>query len=73
MNLAPLILTLVPLALLAFWAWMFVDMIRSEDLPGCFLAPSGGANPKSDWTIMFILLSLATALVYYTEVYRKRE
>ncbi len=73
MNINLLILTLVPLALLAFWAWMFVDMIRSDDLPGCFISLSGGADPKSDWIVMFVLLSLVTAMVYYTEIYRKRE
>ncbi len=72
MNISQLIAVLIPLPFLAFWAWMFMDMLRSDELPGCFLSVTGGGNPKSDWTAMFVLLNLATALLYYTEVYRKR-
>ncbi len=73
MTISQLIVVLVPLCLLGFWAWMFRDMLRSDDLPACFISLSGGADPRSDWTIMFVLLSLATALVYYSEVYRQRQ
>ncbi len=72
MNISQLVALLIPVPFLAFWAWMFVDMIRSANLPACFISLSGGANPRSDWTAMFIILNLATALLYYTEVYRKR-
>ncbi len=73
MNVSQLIALLIPLPFLAFWAWMFMDMLRSHELPACFLSVTGGSNPRSDWTAMFLLLNLATALLYYTEVYRKRE
>ncbi len=73
MNIGQVIVRFVPLGLLGFWAWMFVDMIRSDDLPGCFLSLTGGVDAKSDWTVMFVLLSLVTALVYFTEIYRQRE
>jgi len=72
MNIGQLITTLIPLAVLVFWAWMFADMRSSDDLPGCFISLRRGRDPRSDWTAMFVILSLVTAMMYYTEVYRSR-
>lgn len=47
---------------IAFWIWMFSDMLRHDDVPG----------NKDYWTIAFIVLSLFTAAFYYINVYRKR-
>ncbi len=38
MNISQLILTLIPLALLAFCAWMSGDRMRSDELPDYSIA-----------------------------------
>jgi hypothetical protein len=67
-----LILLLIPLSSLAFWAWMFSDMTKNDNLPQCFLTFTNGRNPSFDWTVAFIFLSIFTAIIYYVTVYRNR-
>ena len=63
---------LLPLFLLAFWAWMYWDLTNNVDLPNCYISFTGGSNPRLDWNIAFILLSGITADVYFVNVYRYR-
>ncbi len=67
---AQVVAALLPLSLFAFWAWMFWDMLRNQDLPGCFITLSRGADPRSDWTLSFLVLNVFTALFYFVNVYR---
>ncbi len=67
-----LIAVLIPLLLLAFWAWMYSNMAGNEDLPNCFITVSAGGNPRLDWNVAFILLNIVTAAYYYASVYRYR-
>jgi hypothetical protein len=67
-----LILLLLPLPLLAFWAWMFSDMTKNDNLPQCFLTFTNGRNPSFDWTVAFIFLNVFTAIFYYVTVYKNR-
>lgn len=48
---------------LAFWGWMFRDMLDNNDLP---------TSAKQTWTFVFILLNLFAAVVYYVQEYRPR-
>jgi hypothetical protein len=59
-GLIPLIVV-VPLVL--FWAWMFNDLVKNEDVPGIF---------KPYWMMAFILLNVPAAVFYYYTVYRSR-
>lgn len=59
-----LILPLIILVVgLAFWGWMFRDMMSNENLP-----PSA----KQSWTFVFILLNVFAAVIYYVQEYRIR-
>lgn len=59
-QLIPLIL-MVPL--IAFWLWMFRDMLANEDVtPG----------ERQNWTFAFIFLNVFAAAVYYGGVYKNR-
>jgi len=69
---AQLILILLPLSLLAFWAWMFSDMTKNANLPQCFITFTNGRNPSFDWTIGFVFLSVFAAIFYYVTVYKNR-
>lgn len=60
-QLIPLI---VVLPLLAFWAWMFRDMIDNRDLP---------PRAKETWTFAFIILNVFAAAIYYANVYLNRD
>lgn len=57
---APMIVLVV---CLAFWAWMFRDMIENDDLPG---------SAKQNWMFAFVLLNVFAAAIYYSTVYRNR-
>ncbi len=48
---------------LAFWAWMFRDMLSNDRLT---------TSEKNTWTWMFILLNIFGAAIYYANVYRDR-
>lgn len=58
--LAPLTVLVVGLA---FWAWMFRDMLNNDELP---------SSDKNTWTWMFLLLNVIAAMIYYANVYRNR-
>ncbi len=51
---------IVLLLCLAFWGWMFRDMIENDDLP---------SSAKENWTFVFILLNVFAAAIYYSTVY----
>ncbi len=71
-QLVQLILTLIPFLLLAFWAWMFSDMMKNNNLPECFITFTKGNDPRFDWTVVFIFLNVFAAMYYYANEYRKR-
>lgn len=68
---------LIPLAMLAgallFWGWMFRDLWANPDLP---VASERGLvwppDSKNTWTLVFIVLNLAGAVLYYFGVFRNR-
>ncbi len=68
-----LILTLIPFLLLIFWAWMFSDMLRNENLPPCFITFTNGNDPRFDWTVVFVFLNVFAAMFYYANEYRNRK
>jgi hypothetical protein len=53
---------LISLTVISFWLWMFVDMIRNDDID-----PAA----KSYWTLGFIFLSILAAGLYYLNIYRR--
>jgi hypothetical protein len=67
-----LIVTLIPLSLGIFWLWMFWDMTANDALPTCFVTFTNGSNPKLDWTMMFVVFNIFTAIFYYFNEYRHR-
>jgi hypothetical protein len=46
---------------LAFWGWMFRDMINNNRLM---------ESEKKTWLLMFLLLNVFGAAIYYVNVYR---
>ena len=71
-NMAQVLLLLIPLLLFIFWAWMFSDMIKNENLPSCFISFTGGRDARFDWTVAFVFLNIFAAIFYYTNEYRTR-
>ena len=67
-----LIPALIPLPLLIFWAWMFSEMVKNENLPPCFVTFTRGSDPKFDWTVAFVFLNIFAAVFYYVNEYRQR-
>ena len=64
---------LIPLLLIAFWAWMFNDMLHNDGIPP--YEPVGFRWPpvaKNHWIIFFIIFSIFTAVYYYFTVYREK-
>lgn len=57
-----LIVLLIPIPLLAFWAWMFWEMLKNEEIP---------PDTKYYWTLAFFFLSLIAAIYYFFTEYRK--
>jgi heme A synthase len=51
------------LTVISFWLWMFVEMIRNDDMD---------STAKNYWTVAFIFLSLFAAGLYYLNIYRRR-
>ncbi len=68
-----LILTLIPFLLLIFWAWMFSDMLKNENLLPCFITFTNGNDPRFDWTVVFIFLNFFAAMFYYVNEYSNRK
>ncbi len=62
-SLVQLIPVILLLPLLAFWAWMFRDMLNNDSLP---------SSAKNGWTFAFILLNIFAAVIYYFQQYRDR-
>ncbi len=60
-QLLPLVL-IIPL--IAFWLWMFRDMLGNDNLPG---------NLKQTWTFAFIIFNVFAAVVYYAFEYRNKQ
>jgi prolipoprotein diacylglyceryltransferase len=46
---------------LAFWGWMLRDMINNNRLTD---------SEKNTWLVMFLLLNVIGAAIYYVNVYR---
>ncbi len=61
----PLALLIIILPLLAFWLWMFNDMLNNPTLPLCYMSLSGGRNVRQDWIVAFVVLNVFTASYYY--------
>ena len=59
-QLLPLLLVI---PLIAFWIWMFRDMLNNRDLSD---------TAKSGWTIAFIFLNAFAAIFYYAYEYRNK-
>lgn len=58
-----LMILMIPLPLVAFWFWMFRDMVKND-----YLSP----KEKNDWTLSFLLLNVVAAGLYYFIEYRNR-
>lgn len=54
---------LISLTVISFWLWMFVEMIRNNDMD---------TTAKNYWTLAFIFLSVLAAGLYYLNIYRQR-
>ncbi len=61
MELEKVFATLVFLALLIFWGWMFRDFINNDSITG---------NAKYYWLAAFVALFVFGAGLYYFLVYR---
>ncbi len=63
----------VVLPLLAFWMWMFSDMINNTDLPRWpfWDVTDSDSLPsrRFNWTLAFALLNVFAAAIYYSTVY----
>lgn len=63
----------IPAALIAFWLWMFLDMLHNPSIPSSSTAgfhwPPG---TKSDWLVFFVVFSIFTAGYYCSTVYREK-
>jgi hypothetical protein len=66
-QLSPLISLIVIIPLIAFWLWMFDDMLKTDRLPGLLTN-----DARLDWMVAFILFNVFAAVVYYALVYRQR-
>lgn len=63
---------LIPFIIIAFWGWMFNDMLRNDSIPSA--EPQGLRWPpaaKNQWTILFIILNIFTASYYYLTEFHK--
>ncbi len=69
---AEALLVLIPIALLAFWAWMFFDLTKNDNLHSCFITISGWRDARLDWNVAFIFLNVIAAFFYYVYEYRIR-
>ena len=57
-----LISVLFSLVVISFWLWMFIEMIRNNDMD---------PTAKNYWTLAFIFLSIFAAGFYYLNIYRR--
>jgi hypothetical protein len=64
LSLVQLLIPLLVVAVaLAFWGWMFSDMVGNDEMP---------REVKETWTFLFILLNVFAAAIYYSTIYRNR-
>ena len=49
--------------LIIFWMLMYRDMARNDNLP---------ESAKSNWTLVFVLMNVFGAIIYYVTVYRNQ-
>jgi hypothetical protein len=63
----PILSLLIVVPLIAFWVWMFRDMLDTDGLPSLV-----SRDAKSDWTFAFIFLNVFAAVLYYTQIYRNK-
>ena len=59
-QLLPLLLVI---PLIAFWIWMFRDMLNNANIPD---------TARNGWIIAFIFLNVFAAVVYYVYEYRNK-
>jgi hypothetical protein len=55
---------LISLTVISFWLWMFVEMIRNNDVD---------TTAQTYWTLASTFLSILAAGLYYLNIYRRRE
>ena len=60
-SLPPFVGALFALPVIAFWLWMFADMLKNTRLP---------PGARDYWILAFIFLSIFTAAYYFVYVYR---
>lgn len=69
----PIISLIIVIPLLAFWLWMFQDMVNNKRLPS---NSAGLLNwppvSKFDWLPVFIFLNVFGAIYYYLVEFRNR-
>lgn len=53
----------IVLPLIAFWIWMFRDMINNDEL---------NSAAKDYWALAFLFLNVFAAGLYYLNIYRDR-
>lgn len=69
-QLIPLIIIL---PFIAFYAWMFWDMVNNDDLPNNSVTPATWPpSSKFSWTVAFVFLNIFAAGFYYFTEYKKR-
>jgi cbb3-type cytochrome oxidase subunit 3 len=73
-ELPQLISILSILLLLGFWFWMFRDMAKNASIPDNYGPPlTWPPASKYTWTLVFILLNVFGAGIYYVFEYRNRQ
>ncbi len=69
---AEALLVLIPIALLAFWACMFFDLTKNDNLRSRFITLSGWRDARVDWNVAFIFLKMMAASFHDAYEYRYR-
>ena len=69
-------LIFLPLLVVAFWIWMFMDMNQNYDLPRWMFWDLTGydslPNRRYNWALAFVVMNVIAAAIYYSTVYRNR-
>lgn len=68
------VLAVIPVVvLLVFYVWMFREMVNDDALPpGTFGDVSWPPVTRTDWFLVFIVLNVFGAALYYSTRYRRR-
>jgi uncharacterized membrane protein YtjA (UPF0391 family) len=70
---AQVILPLAIIPLMVFYFWMLHDMLANDRLPeGAFGQFTWPPATRSDWTLVFVVLSVAGAALYFVTTYQRR-